>query len=274
MKHRQDQARKLAWLLSSPEEAICFSEEYDQYFQDKIRCHGSMFDGKDYRFCTCVCDEFNRMRRPLDVEVIDVPTTSIVSIGMADARALRIDLFKVLKPHLKHAITGSVWHIDGAGKRSKLPYVTIWTPPRYRIDINRGEWSRHNVCPLCGVISPLNFNDKQAVAAWALDERMVYLSTREYLIIDLRLMEKLDLKARFPDLRTIRVRVIEKPLDGDILPGDPGWTGKFEPQDLKAKHEALVRKHAAESALLLSPKSGRRTKQKRKTKAVKKTRKK
>jgi hypothetical protein len=247
MKNTREHKRQIAVIVARPEESICFSEEYDKYYQDNVRCHGSIFNGNDYRFCTMSSARFNRERKPLDVEVIERPTTSVVHLGMADATALRNDFFKVLRPYLKKTITGEVWHLDETGKRTRLPYVTIWTPPENRIDINRGEWSRHNICPLCGVISPLNYNDKEVVLTRSLDDRVVYLSMRESLLLDLRLMQDLDLKRRFPDLRAIRIQVLDEPRDGDVLPGDPGWTGEFVPQDLKAKYEALARKHALEA---------------------------
>ncbi|MBY0111966.1 MAG: hypothetical protein K2Y21_04030 [Phycisphaerales bacterium] len=260
MMNTREHKRQIAVIVARPEESICFSEGYDQYYQDNVRCHGSMFNGNDYRLCTMSSAQFNRNRKPLNVEVIERPTTSVVSLGMAEGLALRNDFFKAIKPQLKEMITGKVWHIDDAGKRTRLPYVTIWTPPENRIDINRGEWSRHNICPLCGVISPLNYNDKEAVLTRSLDDRMVYLSMRESLLMDLRLMENLDLKVRFPDLRALRIQVLDEPRDGDVLPGDPGWTGEFVPQDLKAKYAALGRKHASELAQLLNPKSGRSAK--------------
>lgn len=272
MKNTREHKRQIAVIVARPEESICFSEGYDQYFQDNVRCHGSIFNGNDYGLCTMSSAQFNRSRKPLNVEVIERPTTSVVSLGMAEGLALRNDFFKALEPHLKEMITGEVWHLDESGKRTRLPYVTIWTPPDNRIDINRGEWSAHNICPLCGVISPLNYNDKEAVLTRSLDKRMVYMTIRESLVVDLQLMQ--DLKARFPDIRAIRIRVIDEPQDGDVLPGDPGWTGKFVPQDLMEWHEALGRKNAAEYEKLLNPKSGRAAKKRRKKTSRKKSKKK
>lgn len=46
------------------------------------------------------------------------------------------------------------------------------------------------------------------------------------------LVAKLKLPERFKDLKLKRVRVVPEPLDGDVLPGDPGWTGRFKEQPL------------------------------------------
>ncbi len=227
-----------------------------------------MFNGDDTVYCGDRTLRFTKSGKPINVELIDIPTATIVGLALSDVLALHEKFYKAIARWLVGCVRGSVHHVTEKGVRTKLPYVTVWTPPHNRLDINRGEWSRHNVCPECGCITALNFNDKWSAVESALDNRLAYLSNREYLILDQQLMDRLDLRKKFPDLRTRRVPVLEKPLDGDVLPGDPGWTGTFVPQDLKAWDAALRRKHARESAAWHASIAAAKKKASKKTKKV------
>ena len=63
-----------------------------------------------------------------------------------------------------------------------------------------------------------------------LDDRLVYLDGHGALYVDDALAKSLRLRERFPDLRLYRFDVIPEPLDGDVMPGDPGWDGVFREQ--------------------------------------------
>lgn len=236
--------RRLYWVYSVPEDDICFSERFDKFYQDEIRCRGTMYNGQETSHCPDLKKAFRARGKPLDVEIIHRPRTSTINIGMAEAFGIRNDLWTLLKPHLSTAIVGTV-KLALAGKKAGLPYVTVYLPGQLRIDVNRGEDAWHTQCPECKMITPENFSDKKTAVSYTLDDRLVYFSTRDYLLLDGELVDQLDLRRRFPDLRFRRIRIVDEPLDGDVLPGDPGWTGKFTPQDMEAKVASLDRKRRA-----------------------------
>jgi hypothetical protein len=50
------------------------------------------------------------------------------------------------------------------------------------------------------------------------------------LFLEASLADELKLKKKFADVKLDRYPVIPRALDGDVLPGDPGWSGVFRPQ--------------------------------------------
>lgn len=249
--------RRLYWVYSVPEDSICFSERYHDFFQESVRCPGRIYDGQIVGHCTDFQKLFRIKTKPLNVEIINRPRTSVVDIGLHEALGVCKDLWKILGAHLPEAVVGTVTTVPPATQPAQA-YQTFWMPAERRIDINRGEDSWHALCPECGSIAPQNFNDKEAVLFRSLDDRLVYMSNRNYLLLDGDLIDKLELRKKFPDLRFRRIRIVDEPLDGDVLPGDPGWTGKFTPQDMEAKIASLDRKRrAARRALDLEMKKRR-----------------
>ena len=63
-----------------------------------------------------------------------------------------------------------------------------------------------------------------------LDARWLYLDAYGSLFADARLIAEENIKERFPNpkLRMYPVPVVPEPLDGEVLPGDPGWDGVFK----------------------------------------------
>lgn len=236
--------RRLYDVYSVPEDPICFSERYDQFYQENVRCRGTMYNGQSTSYCSDFKKAFRRLAEPFQVEIINRPRTAIISIGMSEVRGIRQDLWQELNPFLPDAIVGKV-KVVPPGRQPAQPYLTVWMPADRRLEINRGEDSWHTQCPACKVIAPENFSDKQTVLTTSLDERQVYFSNRDCLLLDGDFVDQHDLRKRFPDLRFRRIRIVDEPLDGDILPGDPGWTGKFKPQDMEAKIASLDRKRRA-----------------------------
>jgi len=85
------------------------------------------------------------------------------------------------------------------------------------------------MCSGCGRIKNMMAWARGAIVEISLDHRRVYQDLSGWVYIDPILAKDLDLKSRFPDLKLIRYDVIPEPLDGDVLPGDPGWDGVFRP---------------------------------------------
>lgn len=73
----------------------------------------------------------------------------------------------------------------------------------------------------------------QGIVESSLAGRRIWGDESQLLFIDESLVRELGLRKNFPDLVFLPHRVIERPEDGDVLPGDSGWTGTFNPQKTK-----------------------------------------
>ncbi len=60
-----------------------------------------------------------------------------------------------------------------------------------------------------------------------LSDALVYQSTSGGLYIESKLATQLKLRKKYPDLLLYPMKMLDDPLDGDTLPGDPGWDGTF-----------------------------------------------
>lgn len=145
---------------------------------------------------------------------------------------MKTELQAVLSAYLPQALWGPVYSERRPGERKKLTdYVSWWVPYEHCIVTNRNLLARHEMCS-CGCVLKCNVNAKPALLRRYLDDRLLYSGTMHELIIDEVLVRQLDLRARFPDLTFDRLPIIEKPLDGQILPGDPGWNGTLVPKPI------------------------------------------
>lgn len=76
---------------------------------------------------------------------------------------------------------------------------------------------------------------EMSVLRRSLDGRAVYFGGMcgKTLIVDANIVPLKDWLKQFPTLRAKRVPVLDEPLDGEILPGDPGWTGTVKQNPVK-----------------------------------------
>jgi hypothetical protein len=77
------------------------------------------------------------------------------------------------------------------------------------------------------------------MATYRISRAIVLGALRNIFVTD-TLIADLDLKQRFPDLRLEECPVVDEPLDGETLPGDPEWDG------------VLRRKYPAQLGLVIS----------------------
>jgi hypothetical protein len=140
-------------------------------------------------------------------------------------------LREVLERFLPHTLWGPVYFSTRPDQKVELPYSSWWTPPQYCIVDNRNLLARHRLCA-CGSILNTNVNAKEAILRRDLDDRLLYTDHSDQFIIDDELVRQLDLRTKFPDLKFVRLPIIDKPLDGQILPGDPGWNGTITPKPI------------------------------------------
>lgn len=149
-------------------------------------------------------------------------------------------LFQVVDPELVDAIlpygrgiiTGTVRLARDPGLPIDL--VTVYGQREHWLQADRGRYSRHNQCHVCGRVRSRNGWAHPVIVERYLDDRWLYLDSSDELFVDLRLVEKEHLRKRFPKLRFYPVPVVPEPLDGEVLPGDPGWTGTLVKQPLPA----------------------------------------
>lgn len=130
---------------------------------------------------------------------------------------------KAIEPYVQDVVWGPVY-LERDDIIGPIKYRSYYVHPDRCIVGKRGPFARHRLCD-CGVITDCNPNAKEVVVESSLDERLIYQSTMGALLIDGALATKLDLEARFPLLTLWPIKIIDKPLDGDVLPGDPGWNG-------------------------------------------------
>lgn len=168
----------------------------------------------------------------LDVEVIKAPRGPISTIGGGCfASVLRADLARVLAPHLPRPLFGKV----AVRKPTATDHPGRWVscvPGEGRgIDVERGLYCCHVFCKLaCGNSGNWIGWASGAVVRRTIGDRLAFFSNRLDIFVTDALVEKLDLKKKFPDLRYYEYDVVEEPLDGEVLPGDPGWDGVFRPK--------------------------------------------
>ncbi len=165
--------------------------------------------------------------RPFEWTMCDQPVGSLQYCE--GFNVLHDDLLRALKPFLEHVHYAPVFWQNGS-QRLQQPYTLFYVHRDWIFEAYRGKWSRHTPCRVCGVFKTKNAAYHPVIAARYLDHRRVYVDDVQQLFIDKALVKELDMKKRFPDLRFHNVPIVPEPLDGDVMPGDPGWNGTFVEQ--------------------------------------------
>lgn len=142
---------------------------------------------------------------------------------------VRKDLYDVLKPHLAGMLIGAVAVAGTSSTPQTTDFVSLVVPPSMQIRVHRGAGGLQSQCPACGTISS-RWGSHEGIAARYLDHRHLYGNENNQFYVDDVIRRALKADRRFKDLRFNRHKVIPEPLDGDVLPGDPGWDGTFRPQ--------------------------------------------
>lgn len=172
---------------------------------------------------------------PIDVVLSSLPEAVVCGIDHAWIKLFDRSFAKALGSHLNGMLVGSVKMRTGHGRPKDCGYVSVLVPPNLSIDPYRAKECVHEQCPDCGAICSLNWA-QVGIVERTLEGKMLWGSESDGAFhIDEELAKKLDLRKRFPDLMLVHERVIPEALDGDILPGDPGWDGVFRIQVKKAK---------------------------------------
>lgn len=170
---------------------------------------------------------------PIDVEVVRSPRGPIASIGGGFVAAvLRADLARTLSPYLLKPLFGSVSVRRPTATDHPGRWVTCTPGEGWGINTERGKYCRHGPgCRECGR-SGGNWIGwaSGAVVRRDIDDRLAFFGDGygQVFVTD-ALIDQLDLRKRFPDLRFYEYEVVDEPLDGEALPGDPDWDGIFRP---------------------------------------------
>jgi hypothetical protein len=197
---------------------------------------------RDY-MATIACGKCLRPRKgypfqPIPQYVMKPPKAPYCVVMNTVPDVVSEELAELIEPYLQDVVWGPVY-LERDDVVGRLKYRSYWVRPDRCIVHSRGPYARHRLCD-CGVILNCNPNAKEALLASYLDERLIYQTTTGSLLIDDELVRKLDLLTRFPMLTLWPYRIIDEPMDGDVLPGDPGWNGVLVerpievPEDLQA----------------------------------------
>jgi hypothetical protein len=177
------------------------------------------------------CSLFNRAWRaspaPIDLEVETDPTDLICYPEQVFINLVHTDLFEFIKPYAGGVLAGKVSVREDGGLRP-CEYVSLVAPPALQLDVHRGPMGQHEMCSGCGKLATRFYCD--GVVRHHLDKRHFYISHNMSFYVTDYLRTKIRDAFGWADLRFARTKVIDAPLDGDVLPGDPGWDGTFRPQ--------------------------------------------
>lgn len=204
-------------MRTAREETVAVCEEWLAEYLCNIRCPR--------------CSLFNRAWRdspsPIDVHLETDPSDVMSYPAEVFITIIRSDLFETIRPYAGGVLTGNVFVRDDNRLR-KCDYVSLAAPPALQIDVHRGPMGQHEMCSGCGEISTRFFSD--GIVYRYIDNRHFYLSYENSFYVTDFLRNKIRDAFGWADLRFVRTKVIDAPLDGDVLPGDPGWDGTFRPQ--------------------------------------------
>jgi hypothetical protein len=178
--------------------------------QSDIRCPGC------WRFLS------DSVAVPLDLTVYRPP--KVPTFSGVFAAFVRRDLLAVLLPHLRGGLIGRAFGRNGS---ELTDYVTLCTKPSTWIEDQRGRYSVHNhQCRVCGRVFSSNGWSHPSVLRREMDDRQLYLTDNADIYIREELYDAvwaLVKGARHTVLAP--VPILDEPQDGQVLPGDPGWTG-------------------------------------------------
>lgn len=216
--------------MTAPAEKRCAYFKAYSRRDEIVRWAPSAWEEYRRNFKCSVCfsprPEWDEQLTPIHVVVDQEPRGCVVGVAYG-AQLIHRELYDNLSSYIRGAVVTDARTQGPSGATREIPYVACWVPRHLALEAERGQYCRHAQCRGCG-----RFGNKVGWASGAivrryLDDRRVYFDDLGNLLVESALLDQLNLRARFPDLRPYRVEVIPEPLDGDVLPGDPGWTGVF-----------------------------------------------
>jgi hypothetical protein len=158
---------------------------------------------------------------PIEAVLRKPPRALITTTGLF--KVVDADLVETILPYGRGIMVGPV-RLARTGET--LPrWRTMYGTREACLEVDRGRYSRHGQCRVCGRILRRNWWAHPVVVERYLDDRWLYLDGTDSPFVDERLVDREALRERFAALRFYPVPIVPEPLDGEVLPGDPGWTG-------------------------------------------------
>lgn len=171
------------------------------------------------------------IKGPVPNCIVEIPRSVVVFAWGTGPNMYRKDFLDLIEPYHPDGVRGPCY-VPVEGRRVlSTTHETCYVPVSRELLATRGEDCRHHRCRVCKRFLNKVGWARGAIVGSYLDDRQVYQNGHD-LFIDNRLADEIRLLSRFDDLRLKRVQVVKEPLDGDVLPGDPGWNGRFKERSL------------------------------------------
>lgn len=208
--------------------------ESELVLNEKYRCSGKL--------CLYLSNWWHTHPEPIDLSIEWCPKSWSDRPGNLGLRMLNHSIVELLSPYCEGMHFGTVLGRDTKGGLQKTPFVTVAAPRTARIQSHRGRHCRHSHHSCCNVFINKIGWASEAIVERSLDDRLVYMDEQGDVLVDSELAERLELKTRFPKLWLYKVAVVPEPLDGEVLPCDPGWDGTFRPGPWPEPPETRLKK--------------------------------
>lgn len=121
-------------------------------------------------------------------------------------------------------------------------HLALFTKPVDAVNVDRGKEAMFWTCDRCGSVAYAYGRGDTVVESTVPPPPFGFFGTNHMLpIIDRDLYRSLCLREKFPELRARAMRVVEVPENVQVLPGDPGWTGKLaEPWGTRRERDEWI----------------------------------
>jgi hypothetical protein len=194
------------------------SPECVEWYEQHVRCAKCLFPKP----------EWEGLGESLAVELITPPAGAISMAGLL-VPLYHLDLIKLLRVGLSEngVRFGECRLKSSATVRRRIQYATVYVPCDLSAEFWRSKYSRHHQCSGCGRITPSVAWATPAMLRSDVDGREVYVNHAAELVVSKRLA-LLAQKKFGKTLSFVRVPVLARPEDGDVLPGDEAWNGRFK----------------------------------------------
>ncbi len=147
-------------------------------------------------------------------------------LGDINVSLLHKRVYEAIRPYCTDVVVGTVHLKENTVSSS---FVTITASNASRVRSDRGRHCRHFQYDCCKIWRNEIGWASGAIVERELGGRLVCIAHNGNVLVESSLAKRLELSKRFPRLWLYRIDVVEKPLDGEVLPGDPEWDGVFRP---------------------------------------------
>lgn len=140
------------------------------------------------------------------------------------------DIWRQLAPYCPNAVIGPVWIQEGDIDRFSLDWVAVLFPANEIVYIRGGPTSplKPWICDVCGQQQYCNISGTRHLVRNRVPKgTAVFQDNCADLIIAEPIAQEIDWSG-FPDMYYTRMPVLDRPLDGVRLLGDPDWTAMEE----------------------------------------------